>query len=947
MYSRDQYYNSVLPNLHEDIIVIDKDYGITDINSSYKNITGYKPKDIIGKKCYEIFHHKDKPCDQYGEKCELQNVFNIGKPINNCHIHKHKNGSNIHVESRLAPIKDHNGRVSNVAVTIHDISKRRKLEIERKKLFNEYKERVKELNCLFKLSKIIEDPAISLDRILRKIIKIIPSSWQYPDITCVRIILDNKEYKSDNYKETVWKQKNDIKINRKNRGIIEVSYLEERPELYDGPFLKEEWDLISALAEQLGQAIEHKKIEEEERTILELTQFIYSTDDLDGLLQNLTLYLKKWSGCSSVGIRFKHGYDYPYFETRGFPEEFVRKENSLCVYEKGDVLKDSKGNSVLECMCGNIILGRFDPSLPFFTENGSFWSNCTTDLLASTTEEERQARTRNTCNGEGYESVALIPLRAEKSNYGLLQFNDKRKGMFTKERIALFERIAYNISMTIAQRETAESFRESEARYRMLLESISDSVFVFDYQWQLIVTNNAAASFVRISKEALLGRKVTDIFPGIRKTKFFRAFQNVMKERKPGTVIDKYSFSNEEEGWYEIHVYPVQDGIMCILRDVTEQKKIQQQLIHLEKLSAVGQLAAGIAHEFNNILSIIQARTQLSLLDPAKDEITGSLKIIEKSTRRGSNLVSDMMAFSRPQKLKFQFGYINKVIDEVINMQKKQLSLENIKITKKDLKYSKIFFDKGQLQQVFLNLLINARHAIQPKGKGRICVTTEKVNGHIQIKFSDTGIGMDEETKKKIFEPFFTTKSAFSKDDLKIKGSGLGLSVTHTIIQQHKGKIEVESKKGIGTTFIISLPTLRVEPRKVIKSKKSRLTNNKTKIKDIKILIVDDEKDMANSMKIILQISGYKNVFVRYNGEQALNVVKKIKPDIIFSDLVMPGMDGEQLMREIRSMGLKVPIVFMSGKLLRDKKRLLNKGAFAFIKKPFDIDEILNVVNKK
>ena len=148
-------------------------------------------------------------------------------------------------------------------------------------------------------------------------------------------------------------------------------------------------------------------------------------------------HMREVTGCEAVGIRLKKGHDYPYFETRGFPEKFVQLENHLCHYDKrGCPLLDEDGTPALDCMCGNVIQGKYDPALAFFTGRGSFWSNNTTILLANSTEKERQSRTRNRCNGSGYESVALVPLRFGNVTYGLMQFNDKRIGRFNGEMIS-------------------------------------------------------------------------------------------------------------------------------------------------------------------------------------------------------------------------------------------------------------------------------------------------------------------------------------------------------------------------------------------------------------------------------------------------------------------------------------------------------------------------------
>ena len=169
-----------------------------------------------------------------------------------------------------------------------------------------------------------------------------------------------------------------------------------------------------------------------------------------------------------MGIRLRDGDDYPYYETRGFPPAFVHAEIHLCVYGKdGNILRDATGNPVLECMCGNILSGRFDPAKPFFTAYGSFWTNSTTAFARRLTPQTAR-RTRNRCNGEGYESVALIPLRIGNHFFGLLQFNDHRRERFTPDRIAYFERLADNLAIPLLRRQTERALTESESRFRTI-----------------------------------------------------------------------------------------------------------------------------------------------------------------------------------------------------------------------------------------------------------------------------------------------------------------------------------------------------------------------------------------------------------------------------------------------------------------------------------------------
>lgn len=201
-------------------------------------------------------------------------------------------------------------------------------------------------------------------------------------------------------------------------------------------------------------------------------KLINESRTLRELIAGVASFFQRHSGCEAIGIRLQEGDDYPYYEAHGFPSEFVVLENSLCVRDaSGSVTRSVSGYPLLECMCGNVICGRFDASKPFFTPNGSFWSNCTTELLATTTEADRQERTRNRCNGEGYESVALIPLISGEARLGLLQVNDRRTNRFTPESIARWERLAGYLAVAVAKLRAEQALKELNAELERRIDA--------------------------------------------------------------------------------------------------------------------------------------------------------------------------------------------------------------------------------------------------------------------------------------------------------------------------------------------------------------------------------------------------------------------------------------------------------------------------------------------
>lgn len=298
-------------------------------------------------------------------------------------------------------------------------------------------------------------------------------------------------------------------------------------------------------------------------------------------------HMREVTGCEAVGIRLKKGHDYPYFETRGFPEKFVQLENHLCHYDKrGCPLLDEDGTPALDCMCGNVIQGKYDPTLAFFTGRGSFWSNNTTVLLANSTEKERQSRTRNRCNGSGYESVALVPLRFGNVTYGLMQFNDKRIGRFNGEMISFMETVASAAALALSRLDAQKALLASEAKYRALFESAADAIFIVDEHLQFISVNKSACERLGYSEAELLSMGPADIDAPEVKADLEKIADKLIHDgmvlfetihvAKNGTripvEISVRTFKLEDRS---VHV--------SIARDISERKKAEAELRESEK----------------------------------------------------------------------------------------------------------------------------------------------------------------------------------------------------------------------------------------------------------------------------------------------------------------------------------------------------------------------------
>src|SRR5208337_3182430 len=336
------------------------------------------------------------------------------------------------------------------------------------------------------------------------------------------------------------------------------------------------WIHASLYSPQKGYSVaifeditERKKAETEREIMVEFLRIANATNGTRDLVKAATGFFQKQSGCEAVGIRLKEGDDYPYYETRGFPPEHVRLENKLCaIDEAGCLIRDFKGDPALECMCGNVICGRFDPSKKFFTEKGSFWANDTTRLLANTTDADRQVKTRNRCNGEGYESVALFALCVGENRLGLLQLNDKRKNRFTRETIQLWERIADHLALALSKTIAEESLVKCEQRWSTSRSSIGDTVVVTDPAGKISFINDIAEGLTGWSKNEASQKPLQEVFRIINEESRQEVKNPVEKVLRNGTTsrLGNHSILVSKDG----AEFPI-DGSVSPIKDKNGQ----------------------------------------------------------------------------------------------------------------------------------------------------------------------------------------------------------------------------------------------------------------------------------------------------------------------------------------------------------------------------------------
>jgi PAS domain S-box-containing protein len=500
---------------------------------------------------------------------------------------------------------------------------------------------------------------------------------------------------------------------------------------------------------------------------------------------------------------------------------------------------------------------------------------------------------------------------------------------------------------------TEEELQYSNEKLERMFESVTDGIVVADLDSTIIKVNEKAVQMHGFaSDDELMGKKTFELIaPHDRK----RKANNVWNKLKEGTLSGgEYTLLRADGSEFpgELSTSALKDasgkviGHITTVRDITERRKaeeredqLEQELNLASRLASIGQLAAGVAHEINNPLTGVIGFSHLMMNRDLPNDMKQDLQVINSEALRVAKIVENLLVFAHQRKTGREYMNINDIITRVLELRAYEMKVNNIDVeTRLDPELPLTMADTGQLQQVFLNIVLNAEYFMtKAHNKGQLVVKTEKINGNIQVSFTDDGAGISPENLDKIFNPFFTTKEVG-------KGTGLGLSICHGIITQHKGRIYAQSESGKGATFVIELPIV-AEP---VQAGKAEVTKKEPhKPRGAKILVVDDEAAILTFLSRLLTEWGH-SVETINTADAALERLKTERYGLILLDIKLPGMSGIELYHHIEKIApaLTRRVMFITGDIMESATRgFLEKSKAAHITKPLDIEVLKKTIN--
>jgi two-component system, NtrC family, sensor kinase len=552
----------------------------------------------------------------------------------------------------------------------------------------------------------------------------------------------------------------------------------------------------------------------------------------------------------------------------------------------------------------------------------------------------------------GWRAAIFAPLLTKEQAIGvLICSDDSRERKFTEEEIFRAETLAHQASIALENARLFQRVSRSQREWETTFDAMQDCVSVHDTTGKVIRANVALARRLKTIPQKVIGRYCSEIYNPAGSS--LSPCRHTLPLKSETLIVEEMTLP-VMGGVFQISVSPWYDkdkrlvGSIHVAKDISNEKLLQQQLIQSEKLSAIGELISGIAHELNNPLTGVMGYSQLlQLRKDLDDRAKENLLKINNLALRCQKIVQNLLSFARKQKPERKLSDINEILEKTVELRSYELQVNNIEISHElDRKLPKTIADAHQLQQVFLNVLTNAEQAmLEAHGKGHLTIRTraDYQNSLVIVEVTDDGPGIPETYLTRIFDPFFTTKEVG-------KGTGLGLSLSYGMIKEHGGNIYARSRMEGGSTFFIELPIitqLQDEPGMAPELMPQALHFEKL-IRGKRILVVDDEKYILDFFVEVFQTLPVQ-VDTASDGRAAMQRMLANEYDLVVSDFKMPQMSGRELYGWIKQTRpqLAKRIIFVTGDTVSlDTRSFFEDNQNRYLAKPFKIEEVKEVIQQ-
>ena len=831
-----------------------------------------------------------------------------------------KDGREIWI-SEIGVKTEYQGRLVGL-ISIRDITKLKLAEFA-------LNERLKELNCLYGISKITETPDISIEEIFRRIISLVPTTWQYPEITVCRIIMDGIEYKEPNFKKTNWVQGSDIKVADKNVGIIEICYLEKMPDLDEGPFLKEERMVLDAIAERIGHIVEKKQaegalMESEEK----YRNLIVTTSEGFWLLDSAQKTVDvNQSLCDMLGYSRSEMIDKT-------PFDFVNDENLKVLKEQA-----SRITTTLHRIYEIILKKKNGINLPTIFNATSLIDKkrkpCGSFVLVTDiTERKRAEQIQKTLYN--ISNAVITTDNLEK----LISLIQKELGTIidtTNFYIAFYDRKTDTLAIPF--------FADEKDNITSAPAGKTLTKYVIDTKKPLLADFELKKKLVKEGKLEHVG-SLSKIWLGVP-LKIEGKITSVLAVQ---SYTDKNAFNDSD---LEILEFVSEQISISIERKKNEDelKKALKKATESDRLKSA--FLTNMSHEIrtpmNGILGFTELLKESGLTG---DDQQDYIEIIEKSGARMLNTINDIISISKIEsgqmEVNLQESNINEQIEFLYAFFKPEMERKEMQFLFRNSLPSNEAIIKTDSEKVYTILTNIVKNAIKFSEKGSIefgyTLKKESKPSVLEFYVKDTGIGIPKDRQKAIFERFI---QADITDSRAFQGSGLGLSISKAYVEMLGGKIWVESEEGEGSSFYFTLPYTS-EKIKEKNAKNEVLTPvEDASINNLKILIAEDDETSEMLISIAVKKFGKEIISVRTGTEAVAACRNNRDIDLVLMDIDMPEMNGYEATRQIRKFNKDVIIIAQTAyALLGDNEKAIAAGCDDYIPKPIKTDELLKKIEK-